>query len=109
MTVVYRMVAGLLGWFALALQYGLVMAGSIGPSAIPRLINFFSYFTILTNILAALALTLPGLAPQSALAQFFIRPTVRTAITAYIIISRPLSILSCAISRTCKAGISWPT
>ena len=86
MAIAFRMAAGLLGWFALALQYGLVMAGTIGPEPIGRTINFFSYFTILTNILAALALTLPGLAPQSALTRFFERPTVRTAIAAYIII-----------------------
>jgi hypothetical protein len=82
----FRMAAGLLGWFALALQYGLVMAGDFDTGAITRTINFFSYFTILTNILVALALTLPIIAPQSALGQFFSRPTVRTAITAYMII-----------------------
>lgn len=82
----FRMAAGLLGWFALALQYGLVMAGGFDTGAITRTINFFSYFTILTNILAALALTLPIITPHSAFGQFFSRPTVRTAITAYIII-----------------------
>jgi hypothetical protein len=86
MAVAFRMAAGLLGWFALALQYGLVMASDFDANAISRTINFFSYFTILTNILAALALTLPGLAPQSAVARFFSRPSVRTAITGYIII-----------------------
>ena len=86
MAVMFRMAAGLLGWLALALQFGLVMAGNIGPSAIPRTFNFLSYFTILTNILTALALNLPDRASQSALARFFERPTVRTAIAAYIII-----------------------
>ena len=71
---------------ALALQYALVLTGIQGAGAITRSINFFSYFTILVNILAALALTLPWLAPQSALGKFFARPTVRTAIAAYIII-----------------------
>ena len=86
MTKMFRIAAGLLGWFALALQYGLIMAGDFDTNAITRTINFFSYFTILTNILAALALTLPTIAPKSAFGQFFSRPTVRTAITAYIII-----------------------
>ena len=86
MAMAFRMMAGILGWLALVLQYWLVMAGDIGPSAIPRTINFFSYFTILTNILASLALTLPWLASQSAPARFFSQPSVRTAITAYIII-----------------------
>ena len=86
MAIVFRMAAGLLGWFALALQYGLVMSGDFNTGAITRTINFFSYFTILTNILAALALTLPMTLPQLAFGQFFSWPTVRTAITAYIII-----------------------
>ena len=80
------MAAGILGWMALVLQYVLVLTGSPGGDPFTRSINFFSYFTILTNILAALALTLPWLAPQSPPGKFFSRPTVRTAIAAYIII-----------------------
>ncbi len=86
MTKVFRTAAGLLAWFALTLQYGLVMASDFDTGPFSRTINFFSYFTILTNILVALALTLPWLAPQSALGQLFLRPTVRTAIASYIII-----------------------
>jgi hypothetical protein len=78
--------AGILGWAALALQYALVLTGTLGADPFTRSVNFFSYFTILTNVLAALALTLPWLAPQSKLGKFFARPTVRTAIAAYIII-----------------------
>ena len=82
----FRVAAGILGWVSLALQYALVLTGSLGADSFTRSINFFSYFTILTNILAALALTLPWLAPQSPPGKFFSRPTVRTAIAAYIII-----------------------
>jgi hypothetical protein len=82
----FRMAASILGWIALTLQYALVLTGTLGADSFTRSINFFSYFTILTNILAALALTLPWLAPQSAPGKFFSRPTVRTAIAAYIII-----------------------
>jgi hypothetical protein len=71
MTKMFRMAAGLLGWFALALQYGLILAGDFDTNAITRTINFFSYFTILTNILAALALTLPIIAPQYTFGHFF--------------------------------------
>ncbi|HAH64441.1 MAG TPA: hypothetical protein DCL72_02950, partial [Rhizobiales bacterium] len=49
-------------------------------------IRYFSYFTMLSNILVALAMTLPWLAPNSALAAFFSRPSVRTALATYIII-----------------------
>lgn len=71
MTKMFRITAGLLGWFALALQYGLVMAGDFDTGPFSRTINFFSFFTILTNILAALALNLPVIAPQSVFGQFF--------------------------------------
>jgi hypothetical protein len=82
----FRTAAGILGWIALALQYALVLTGNLGADSFTRSVNFFSYFTILTNILAALALTLPWLAPHSALGEFFSRPSVRTAIAAYIVI-----------------------
>ena len=80
------MAVGTLGWMALTLQYALVLTGTLGADSFTRSINFFSYFTILTNILAALALTLPWLAPQSVPGRFFSRPSVRTAIVTYIII-----------------------
>lgn len=86
MVAAYRSLAALIGWFALGLQYWLVMTGDIGPDPVNRTINFFSYFTILSNILAALAMTLPLLAPDSALGRYFARAGVRTAIATYIIV-----------------------
>jgi hypothetical protein len=81
-----RLSGGVLGWFALALQYVLVLIGPQGADPFTRTINFLSYNTILNNILVAAALTIPVLAPTSALGKFFSRPSVRTAITAYMII-----------------------
>ncbi|WP_439541831.1 Pr6Pr family membrane protein [Hyphomicrobium sp.] len=77
-----RVLAAAIGWFALALQYWLVMTGDIGPDPVNRTINFFSYFTITTNIIAAIAMTASVLAPGS----FFDRPSVRTAIATYMIV-----------------------
>lgn len=68
----FRMAAGILGWAALILQYALVLTGTLGASSFTRSINFFSYFTILTNILAVLALTLPWLAPQYVMPVLFV-------------------------------------
>ena len=55
-----------------------------------------SFCTILTNILVALAMTLPWLAPESKLGAFFSRPSGRTAIACYIIV---VSAVYCAILR----------
>jgi hypothetical protein len=66
----FRMAAGILGWAALLLQYVLVLTGTLGADSFTRSINFFSFNTIITNIMVALALTLPIIAPQSALGQF---------------------------------------
>jgi hypothetical protein len=82
----FRVLAAALGWFAIITQYSLIAATRSGPELITWTINFFSYFTIVSNILVALAMTLPWLAPQSRPGQFFMRPSVRTAIAGYIIV-----------------------
>lgn len=82
MATALRALAAAVGWFAVGLQYWLVMTGDAGPDPVNRTINFFSYFTILTNIIAATAMTASLLAPGS----FLDRPSVRTAIATYIII-----------------------
>ncbi len=46
----FRIVAAALGWFAIITQYSL-MAANAGPHLVERTINFFSYFTIVSNIL----------------------------------------------------------
>ena len=81
----YRIGAAAVAWFALVLQYYLTLTKP-GAPFLEATVRYFSFFTILTNILVALALTLPWLAPQSRAGQFFDRPSVRTAILAYIII-----------------------
>jgi hypothetical protein len=81
----FRIIAAALGWFAIVTQYSL-MAANAGPHLVERTINFFSYFTIISNILVALAMTLPWLAPHSRAGRFFLLPAVRTAIAAYIIV-----------------------
>ena len=81
----YRIGAAAVAWFALVLQYYLTVTKP-GAPFLEATVRYFSFFTILTNIIVALALTLPWLAPQSRVGQFFDRPSVRTAILAYIII-----------------------
>ena len=82
----YRLIAGLVGLFALVLQYGLILQAVPGRPAFAT-VNFFSYFTILSNVLVMLALLLPALAPSNAVARFFLRPGARTAIALYIAVT----------------------
>ena len=54
----YRIGAAALAWFAILLQYYLTVTKP-GAPFIEATVRYFSFFTILTNILVALALTLP--------------------------------------------------
>ncbi len=71
----YRLVFAATGWFAVVTQYELNITqdGFIHGSIV-----YFSFFTILSNILVALALTVPTPAFQ--------RPGLRTAIAVYILV-----------------------
>ena len=72
------------GWAALGLQY-LLMIGPAEVEAMPGLtVNFFSYFTILTNLLAALALTAPLVRADSRLGRWGANVHVRAALAMYI-------------------------
>jgi hypothetical protein len=82
----YRMLAAAIGWFALLLQYYLIVRYKTDGDLATAAIRFLSYFTILSNILVALAMTLPWAAPDTRAGRFFQEPSVRTAILVYIII-----------------------
>ena len=82
----YRAVFALVGWFALGLQYGLMLGGNPDQSAGELTLNFFSYFTILSNLMAALALTAPAVAPDSRLGRWSLSESVRAAVTMYIVV-----------------------
>jgi hypothetical protein len=82
----FQILAAATGWFALGLQYYVVVHDKSGHKFIEGTLDFFSFFTILSNILVALALTLPWLGSDWRLGRFFARPSVRTAIAAYIIV-----------------------
>jgi len=82
----YRVVAAAIGWFALGLQYVLIVKYKTDGDIIAAAIRFLSFFTLLSNVLVALAMTLPWLAPVTRLGRFFLAPGVRTAILLYIVI-----------------------
>lgn len=83
----YASVVALLGWFGLILQlYLLLNNENSGVSFWGRFFNFFSYFTILTNILVALCLTMNVVQSASAIGKFFKTDSVQAALTVYILI-----------------------
>ena len=82
----YRAVFACVGWFAVALQYGVTLADNPDSSAGELTLNFFSYFTILSNILVALALTVPVVAPNSRPGRWFAGEGVRAAMAMYIVV-----------------------
>ena len=69
----------IVAWFALALQLWLMMRlrPETGFSAIEVVIKFLSFFTILSNFIVALSLTVILLKPQSRLGFFFLSQPIK--------------------------------
>jgi hypothetical protein len=80
-------IVSLTAWFALVLQLYLLIknAPANGLTNLQATSRFFSYFTILTNLIVALSLTLV-LAGNGGISLFFSRLSVQTAIAVYIFI-----------------------
>lgn len=81
-------IIALAGWFALAMQLYITIENRIANdlSIAGGVFNFFSYFTILTNILVAFCLTICLIKPGSGLGNFFSAASVKAGIAVYIII-----------------------
>ena len=79
----------IVAWFALALQLWLMMRlrPETGFSAIEVVIKFLSFFTILSNFIVALSLTVILLKPQSRLGVFFSKPANKAAVALYILVA----------------------
>ena len=77
---------GAVGLLSLLAQYWLMLQGGRFDSFVGATFAFFSYFTILTNILATAALLAPTLAPSTFAGRALSRPFVRAAIAVYIVI-----------------------
>lgn len=80
---IYLAIVTILGWFALSLQFYL-MIGNRAVSIPETIIRYFSFYTILTNILVALYSTFILLKPDSRWGKYFLRPNVTVPITVYI-------------------------
>jgi hypothetical protein len=77
-------IAGL-GWFGLGVQlYFNIQDAFVKNLVAGHLINYFSFFTIETNLLIALVLTISCARPQAE--QFLTTPSVTSALVVYIVI-----------------------
>lgn len=80
-----QLVVALIAWGGLLLQYVLMLKSGEASAGVLTL-RFFSYFTILTNLLVALSMTVPTILPASGVGRFFARSGTRAAIAVSIAI-----------------------
>lgn len=75
-------------WFALVLQFFLLLkiGDPQGSSPLRLTVNFFSYFTILSNLLVALCTSVAVFRPQGTAGAFLTSAGVRSAVAVYIFI-----------------------
>ncbi len=80
----FAAIGAITGWLAVAAQFYLIILNR--TATVPEtVVRFFSYFTVLTNILVAIGCT-ALLRERGAWRSFFSRPDVLTAIAVYITI-----------------------
>jgi hypothetical protein len=82
---IYSAIVAVLGWTAVVLQFYLILLNRTASVA-ETIIRFFSFFTILTNILVAFCCTMLWLRPGTSRGRHFSMPGTLTAITVYITI-----------------------
>ncbi|MGN8275198.1 Pr6Pr family membrane protein [Pseudomonas sp. SMN5] len=79
-------VTALLGWVGLSIQLYLILLvrWELGASLLGGLVNTFSFFTVLTNILVAVVLTWELTERPCAVRRWFLLPSVRSGIAVSI-------------------------
>lgn len=84
----YVAAAALAGWVGLAIQQYLIFYSrwSTGASLLGGLINFFSFFTVLTNTLAVVVLSYAVVNRDGRAKRFFLAPAVSSGITVSILV-----------------------
>jgi hypothetical protein len=87
-TQLLRALGATVGWFALLVQFLVTLQRCLnqGLGVLDALGIYFSFFTIITNIIVASAHTSLLLAPATRTGQFFARPRVQTGIAINIIL-----------------------
>ena len=82
---IYLAIIALLGWFALISQFSINIQSNVTNTS-EIVIRYFSYFTLLTNLLVAICCTILVLNPSSKWGNFFSSQKTLTAITVYILV-----------------------
>ena len=79
-------VATVLGWTGLSIQLCLIFSSrwTLEASLLGGLVSFFSYFTVLTNTLAATVLTCELSSRESAARRWFLQPWVSSGVAVSI-------------------------
>lgn len=73
------------GWLGIILQFWLILIHR--QASIPEtILRYFSFFTVLTNILMTLCFSILLLNPDSVRGRFFSKPSSLSAITVYMIV-----------------------
>jgi hypothetical protein len=84
---IYAVTGALLAWFGLLLQLYLVIVRSPpGWAMLGEVITYFSFFTILTNLLVALVFTAIAMRAAAGWVQFFSSSSVQGGVAVYIAI-----------------------
>ncbi|NMX86165.1 Pr6Pr family membrane protein [Pseudomonas sp. WS 5059] len=84
----YVAAAALAGWAGLAIQQYLILYSRwlVDASLLGGLVNFFSFFTVLSNTLAAVVLSYALVSRPSAGRSFFLQPAVSSGVTVSIVV-----------------------
>lgn len=82
----YAGLAAILAWFAVGLQFYIPVPGNLetGRTIMVSIIQIFSYFTILTTLMLAIAYSFILLSPNSKPGKFFSQTSTLTGIAVYI-------------------------
>jgi hypothetical protein len=85
---VFGIITALVAWFGLILQQYIIIDNTPGNGLTPiqAVWRFLIFFTVLTNLLIAIGLTVSLLNPSSRAGRFFAHPSITTATAVYIFI-----------------------
>lgn len=84
----FLLLVAVCAWFGVVLQLAIAIPNYLanGKTLARALVLFFSYFTILTNLMVAITTSAALLFPQSKFGQFCTKSSTITAVTLYIVV-----------------------